>query len=110
VRKGNILIPKGQKERKSVTFAIRLRTIIWYDREGVKFRDSGSEIERNIAKRQICHTLPERSLQAGLSKQKKALRSKTALPGAKKRSREQNKVLPGAPELSTFAERVIFSY
>jgi hypothetical protein len=33
VRKGNILIPKGQKERKSVTFAIRLRTI-WYDREG----------------------------------------------------------------------------
>ena len=34
VRKGNILIPKGQKERKSVTFAIRLRTI-WYDREKV---------------------------------------------------------------------------
>ena len=30
--------------------------------EGVKFRDSGSEIERNIAKRQICHTLPERSV------------------------------------------------
>jgi hypothetical protein len=27
VRKGNILIPKGQKERKSVTFAIRLHTI-----------------------------------------------------------------------------------
>jgi hypothetical protein len=61
VQKGNILIPKGQKERKSVTFAIRLRTI-WYDREGVKFRDSGSEIERNIVKRQICHTLPERSV------------------------------------------------
>ncbi len=61
MQKGNILIPKGQKERKSVTFAIRLRTI-WYDREGVKFRDSGSEIERNIAKRQICHTLPERSV------------------------------------------------
>ena len=54
MRKGKILIPKGQKERKSVTFAIRLRTILWYDREGVKFRDSGSEIERNIAKRQIC--------------------------------------------------------
>jgi hypothetical protein len=53
-------LPKGQKEKKSVTFAIRLRTI-WYDREGVKFRDSGSEIERNIAKRQICHTLPERT-------------------------------------------------
>jgi hypothetical protein len=32
VQKGNILIPKGQKERKSVTFAIRLHTI-WYDRE-----------------------------------------------------------------------------
>ena len=61
VRKGNILIPKGQKERKSVTFAIRLRTI-WYDREGVKFRDSDCEIERNIVKRQICHTLPERSV------------------------------------------------
>ncbi len=29
-------IPKGQKERKSVTFAIRLHTI-WYDREGVNF-------------------------------------------------------------------------
>ncbi len=57
VRKGNILIPKGQKERKSVTFAIRFtydNIVIWYyDREGVKFRDSGSEIERNIAKRQI---------------------------------------------------------
>jgi hypothetical protein len=61
VRKGKILIPKGQKERKSVTFAILLRTI-WYDREGVEFRDSGSEIERNIAKRQICHTLLERSI------------------------------------------------
>ena len=47
MQKGKILIPKGQKERKSVTFAIRLRTI-WYDREGVKFQDSGSEIERNI--------------------------------------------------------------
>jgi hypothetical protein len=61
MRKGKILIPKGQKERKSVTFAICLRTI-WYDREGVKFRDSGSEIERNIVKRQICHTLQERSV------------------------------------------------
>ena len=29
-------------------------------RVGVKFRDSGSKIERNIAKHQICHTLPER--------------------------------------------------
>ena len=64
MQKGNILIPKGQKERKSVTFAIRLRTIC-YDREGVKFRDSGSVIERNIAKRQICHTLPERSVVIG---------------------------------------------
>ncbi len=27
VRKGNILIPNGQKERKSVTFMIRLCTI-----------------------------------------------------------------------------------
>ncbi len=61
MRKGNILIPKRQKERKSVTFAILLRTI-WYDREGVKFRERVSEIERNIVKRQICHTLPERSL------------------------------------------------
>ena len=32
--KREILIPKGQKERKSVTFAIRLRKI-WYDREKV---------------------------------------------------------------------------
>jgi len=54
-------LPKGQKERKSVTFAIRLRTI-WYNREGVKFQNSGSEIERNIVRRQICHTLPERSV------------------------------------------------
>ena len=29
VRKGNKLIPKGQKERKSVTFAIHL-CMIWY--------------------------------------------------------------------------------
>ena len=69
MRKGKILIPKGQKERKSVTFAIRLRTI-WYDREGVKFRDSGSEIERNIAKRQICHTLPDRSVGASSGAQR----------------------------------------
>jgi len=53
VRKGNILIPKGQKEISLL--------MIWYDREVVKIGDSGSEIERNIAKRQICHTLPERS-------------------------------------------------
>ena len=49
-------------------------------------------------------------LHEGLSEQKKALRSKKALPGAKKRYRGQNKVLPGAPEPSTFAERDIFSY
>ena len=61
MRKGNILIPKGKKERKSVTFVICVRTI-WYDREGVKIQDSGSEIERNIVKRQICYTLPERSV------------------------------------------------
>ena len=37
--------------------------VIWYcDREGVTFRDSRSEIERNIAKRQIRRTLPERSV------------------------------------------------
>ena len=74
MRKGNILIPKGQKERKSVTFAIRLRTM--YDREGVKFRDSGSEIERNIAKRQICHTLPERSVGTSCGTQRFLFRSK----------------------------------
>ena len=34
MQKETILIPKGQKERKSVTFAICLRTI-WYDREKV---------------------------------------------------------------------------
>ena len=66
MRKGNILIPKGQKERKSVTFAIRFtydNIVIWYyDREGVTFRDSRSEIERNIAKRQIRRTLQERSV------------------------------------------------
>jgi hypothetical protein len=39
--------------------------MIWYDREGVKLRDSGSEIERNIVKRQICHSLPERSVVIG---------------------------------------------
>ena len=58
MRKGKILIPKGQKEIKSVTFVICLRTI-WYNKEGVNFRDSGSKFERNIAKLQICHTLPE---------------------------------------------------
>jgi hypothetical protein len=56
VRKGNILIPKGQKEISLL--------MIWYDREVVKIGDSGSEIERNIAKRQICHTLPEHSVGA----------------------------------------------
>ena len=35
-------------------------------REGVKFRDSGSKIERNIVKHQICHTLPERSVGTSL--------------------------------------------
>ncbi len=38
-----------------------LRDSCTYDvvrREGVKFRDSGDKIERNIAKHQICHTLP----------------------------------------------------
>ncbi len=48
-------------------------------------------------------------LQAELSQQKKALRSKKALPGAKKRSRGQKKVLPGAPERSTFAEHFFFA-
>ena len=75
MQKEKILIPKMQKERKSVTFAIRLRTI-WYDREGVKFRDSGSEIERNIAKRQICHTLPERSVGASSGAQRHKLAPK----------------------------------
>ena len=54
---------------------IRLRTI-WYDREGVKFRVSGSEIERNIAKRQICHTLPERSVGTSSGAQRFLFRSK----------------------------------
>ena len=49
------------KREKVCHLRDRVRTILWYDREGVKFRDSGSEIERNIAKRQICHTLPERT-------------------------------------------------
>jgi len=43
--------------------------IMIYDvvrREGVKFRDSGSKIERNIAKHQICQTLPERSVGTSL--------------------------------------------
>jgi len=35
-------------------------------REGVKFRDSGSKIERNIAKHQICHTLLELSVGTSL--------------------------------------------
>jgi hypothetical protein len=46
-----------------------LRDSCTYDvvgREGVKFRDSGSKIERNIAKPQICHTLPERSVGTSL--------------------------------------------
>ena len=46
-----------------------LRDSCTYDvvrREGVKFRDSGSKIERNIAKHQICHTLQERSIGTSL--------------------------------------------
>ncbi len=35
-------------------------------REGVNFRDSGSKIERNIGKHQICHTLPEHSVGTSL--------------------------------------------
>jgi hypothetical protein len=46
----------------------------------------------------------------GVIETKKALQSKKALPGAKKHSRGQKKVLPGAPEPSTFAEHDIFSY
>ena len=57
-----ILIPIVQKGKKFVTFAIRLRTI-WYDREKVSnFEIAGVKIERNVAKHQICHTLPERSV------------------------------------------------
>jgi hypothetical protein len=49
-----------QKGKEFVTFAIRVYDVV--RREGVKFQDRGSKIERNIAKHQICHTLPERSL------------------------------------------------
>ena len=45
----------------------RVHTMLWYEEYvGVKFRDSGSKIERNIAKHQICHTLPERSVGTSL--------------------------------------------
>ncbi len=53
-----ILIPMVQKGRKSVTFAIRVRTM-WYEEKVSNFEIAvPSKIERNIAKRQICHTLP----------------------------------------------------
>ncbi len=40
----------------------------------------------------------------GYRSKKNVLRSTRALPGAKKHSQEQKKVLPGAPEWSTFLE------
>ena len=33
----------AKREKEAVTFAIRVHTI-WYDREAVKFQDSGTEI------------------------------------------------------------------
>ncbi len=56
----------AKREKEAVTFAICVRTSDVVRREGVKFRDSGSKIERNIAKRQICHTLPESSVGTNL--------------------------------------------
>ncbi len=55
------LIPIVEKERKrlSVTFAICVHTV-WYDREAVKFQDSGSEIKISTAKRhffQLCRSV-----------------------------------------------------
>ncbi len=67
IRVWYILIPIVQKGRKrlSPSRVVHVRYGI-VRREGVKFRDSGSKIERNIAKHQICHTLPEHSVGTSL--------------------------------------------
>ncbi len=47
VRKGKILIPKGQKERKSATFAIRLRTI-WYIEKVSNFEIAVAKLKETL--------------------------------------------------------------
>jgi hypothetical protein len=49
-------------------------------------------------------------LTRGVIRTKKSAPEQKSAPGGKKRSRGQKKVFPGAPERSTFAELVIFSY
>ncbi len=52
----------AKREKEAVTFVIRVR-MMWYEEKVSNFEiSSGSKIERNIVKRQICHTLPERSV------------------------------------------------
>ncbi len=56
----------AKRDKEAVTFAIRVHTM-WYEEKVSNFEiGSGSKIERNIAKRQICHTLPEQSIGTSL--------------------------------------------
>jgi hypothetical protein len=75
VQKEKILIPKGQKERKSVTFAIPLRTI-WYDREKVSNFEIVVAKLKETLRNVICHTLPERSVGASSGAQRHKLAHK----------------------------------
>ncbi len=47
----------AKREKKAVTFAIRVRTM-WYKEKVSNLEIAIGKIETNIAKRQICHTLP----------------------------------------------------
>ncbi len=49
----------AKREKNTVTFAICVRTI-WYNREAVKFQDSGTKIKTSTTKDQFFLTLLER--------------------------------------------------
>ena len=56
----------AKREKEADTFAICVRTM-WYEEKVSNFEIAvHSKIERNIAKRQICHTLPEHSVGTSL--------------------------------------------
>ncbi len=53
----------AKREKDAVTFVICVGTYnMRYDRENVKFQDSGTKIKINTAKCQLFLTLPERSV------------------------------------------------
>ncbi len=55
----------AKREKEAVTFAIRVRRM-WYKEKVSNFEIAVAKLKEKIAKRQICHTLPERSVDKSL--------------------------------------------